>query len=322
MLSYTCAMPSNHFDGRRFFNPATPRFHSFRDVQKMLREPRAPWPGRLPVEPRRPPAPVAGQVIATFVGHSTFLLQTPAGNLLTDPVWSERASPVQFAGPRRRRGPGVRLDDLPEIHVVLLSHNHYDHCDLPTLRRIAKRWNPAAITPLGNARLLRGAGFGVVHEVDWWDAQSVNGLTVTAVPAQHFSGRGFFDRMKALWSGFHVDAAGLRVLFAGDTGYAGHFTAMRERLGPPDLALLPIGAYEPRWFMKVIHVNPAESVQAHLDLASRQSVAMHFGTFNLTPEGVDEPPKLLREELAARGIPDERFRVLDVGGSLAVGRAG
>ena len=232
-------------------------------------------------------------------------------------MWSERASPVSFAGPRRVRAPGVRFDELPAISSVLLSHNHYDHCDVATLRALDRRFAMPLVTPLGNGPLLRAAGVRQVEEIDWWQTAATSSLPVTVTPAQHFSSRNPFDRNRALWGGFLIDAGpGRRILFAGDSGYGAHFRAIAARLAPIDLALLPIGAYEPRWFMKDIHMNPAEAVQAHLDLAAHQSIAMHYGTFQLTPEGIDEPPRLLATALRERGLPEARFRTIEVGESI------
>jgi len=259
-------------------------------------------------------------VVVTFVGHATFLIQAAATSVLIDPVYSQRASPVSFAGPRRVRAPGVRFDDLPDISLVLLSHNHYDHCDMRTLQRLDQRFHPPVVTPLGNGRLLRSAGIRQVEELDWWQSASAMPLPITVTPAQHFSARGMFDRNRALWGGFLIEAGGRRILHAGDSGYGAHALEIAARLGPIDLALLPIGAYEPRWFMKDIHMNPAEAVQTHLDLAARRSLAMHFGTFQLTPEGVDEPIRELRKALRERGVPAEQFRAVEVGESVWLGR--
>ena len=284
----------------------------------MLLTPRTPWPSRIPVAPRRPPHVGPDDVVVTFVGHATFLIQVASTSLLIDPVYAERASPVSFAGPRRVRAPGVRFEDLPVISLVLVSHNHYDHCDLGTLRALHRRFQPRLVVPVGNGRLLRSAGIRQVEEIDWWQSASAAPLSVTLTPAQHFSARSMFDRNRALWGGFLIEAAGRRILFAGDSGYGPHFREIAARLGPFDLALLPIGAYEPRWFMKDIHMNPAEAVQAHLDLGARHSIAMHFGTFQLTPEGIDEPVRELATALRERGVPAEQFRTVDVGESVAV----
>ena len=305
-----------HFDGRRFRNPNGANGRTFWMVPRMLLTSRTRWPATLPVEPRRPPGAGPDDVVVTFIGHATFLIQVGAISLLIDPVYSQRASPVSFAGPRRVRVPGVRFDDLPPIALVLLSHNHYDHCDLATLRALERRFHPRLVTPLGNGRLLQSAGIRDVEELDWWQSASTAPLPVTLTPAQHFSARGPFDRNRALWGGFLIEARGRRLLFAGDSGYGPHFREIAVRLAPVDLALLPIGAYEPRWFMKDIHMNPAEAVQAHLDLGARQSLAMHYGTFQLTPEGVGEPVRELTKALRERGVPTEQFRPAEVGESL------
>ena len=312
---------NDHFDGRRYFNPNGANGQPFWKLPQLLLTPQTPWPSELPVEQRRPPMPGPNEVVVTFVGHSTFLVQAPGGNALIDPVYADRASPVSFAGPRRVRPPGVRFDDLPPISLVLLSHNHYDHCDLGTLRRLERRFHPAAVTPPGNGRLLRAAGFRTIEELDWWEASSSAPLPVTVTPAQHFSARSLFDRNRALWGGFVIEAAGRKIFHTGDSGYGSHFRQIGERLGPIDLGLLPIGAYEPRWFMKDIHVNPAEAVRAHQDLGALRSVAMHFGTFQLTPEGIDQPARELSKALADQGVSPQQFSTLEVGQSIALGNS-
>ena len=309
-------MTSDHFDGRRFRNPGGADGQSFRAVPRMLREPRTPWPARVDVPPQPLPSRAAGAVVVTWIGHATFLIQTGAGNILTDPIWSERASPVPFVGPRRVRAPGVAFDALPHIDLVLLSHNHYDHCYMATLRALGRRFDPLVVTPLGNGRLVRKAGARRIEELDWWQPSAAASIGVTLTPAQHFSSRTPFDRNRALWGGFMLTMEGRRIYFAADSGYGPHFTKIGSRLGPIDLALLPIGAYEPRWFMKDIHMNPAEAVQAHLDCGARQSIAMHFGTIQLTPEAIDAPVVALGAALRERGVPAAQFRVLDVGESL------
>jgi L-ascorbate metabolism protein UlaG (beta-lactamase superfamily) len=308
--------PNDHFDGRRFFNPNGANGQPLWKVPRLLFTPWTRWPAEVPVEPRRPPLPGPDEVVVTFVGHATFLIQASATTILIDPVYTRRASPASFAGPRRVRAPGVQFDDLPSISLVLLSHNHYDHCDLGTLRLLEQRFHAPVVTPLGNGRLLRSAGIGRIEEIDWWETASTAPLPITLTPAQHFSARSMFDRNRALWGGFLIETGGRRILFAGDTGYGPHFPEIATRLSPVDLALLPIGAYEPRWFMKDIHMNPAEAVQAHLDLAARQSIGMHFGTFQLTPEGIDDPPRELANALRERAVAADRFRTLEVGESL------
>jgi L-ascorbate metabolism protein UlaG (beta-lactamase superfamily) len=309
------------FDGQRFANPNGAGARPLSDVVKMMREERTPWPRSIPVHVRQPdPLDPSAWAAVTFVGHSTFVIQTSIGNIITDPVFSERASPLSFIGPRRVREAAVPLDRLPPITMVLLSHNHYDHCDLPALRALHRRFDPLLLTPLGNARLARAAGFTRIEELDWWQRADSSPMPVIAIPAQHFSARTPFDRNRALWSGFMVEIEGRRLLFAGDSGYGGHFVEIHERLGPPDLALLPIGAYEPRWFMQPIHMNPEEAVRAHLDVGALRSVGMHFGTFQLTSEGVDEPVAALGRALRDHGVADGTFATLDFGASIQLRR--
>ena len=308
---------SDHFDGKRFFNPAGPEPQPFTAVPRLMREPRTAWPPHIDVEPRVPPALDGARAVVTFIGHSTFLIQTAAGNILTDPMYAERAGPPGF-GPRRVRQPAVRFDDLPQIATVLLSHNHYDHCDRRTLGRLAARFDPLVVTPIGNAPLVRGAGIRRVEEVDWWEPATSSPLPIVLTPAHHFSARTPFDRNRALWGGFVFEVQGARVYFAGDTAYASFFRDIPSRLGPLDLALIPVGAYEPRWFMRAVHMNPEEAVQAHVDLGRPASIGMHFGTFQLTTEGIDEPLRALEEACRAQGVPPGRFRALEFGESLRV----
>ncbi len=311
---------SDHFDGRRFFNPGDRTVHGFADlVRWQLTSRRTPWPAWVEHPLAPPPPPVQpGHLHATFVNHSTFLLRTPGLAVLTDPVFSLRASPVRWIGPARVHAPGLPLDALPAIDVVVVSHGHYDHMDLPTLRWLDRRFEPLFVAPLGNRRYLSRAGLRRVVELDWWASHTVGGGRVTLAPAQHFAARSPFDRNRALWGSMVIQAGRHRVYFAGDSGYAAHFHAIAERFGSLELALLPIGAYEPRWFMKPMHMNPAEAVQAHLDLGARQSVAMHFGCFQLTDEGIDEPVRALGDALASRGVPPEQFRALTPGETLTV----
>jgi L-ascorbate metabolism protein UlaG (beta-lactamase superfamily) len=219
-------------------------------------------------------------------------------------------------GPRRVREPAVRFDDLPPISTVLLSHNHYDHCDLPTLRMLARRFDPAVVTPLGNGPLVRSTGIRHVEELDWWQEATSTALPIVLTPAHHFCARTPWDRNRALWGGFTLQPGGVRMFFAGDSAYSTIFRDIRTRLGPIDLALLPIGAYEPRWFMQAVHMNPAEAVQAHLDLEASESIGMHYGTFQLTTEGIDEPLRALDSALRDRQIPTARFRTIGFGESV------
>lgn len=297
---------SDHFDGRVFFNPGPSR--PSRGLLQVLKwrfrgEKRALWPDRVVDPVFRPPPDAVGpdSVAVTFINHASFLLRLPGVVVLTDPVFSERCSPVSWAGPKRVRAPGVALADLPRPDVVLLSHNHYDHMDLPSLRTIQARFAPRFVTTLGNAKALARLGI-VATELDWWQDVTVGALGITATPARHFSARSPFDRNRTLWAGFMLRVGAGSVLFAGDSGAGPHWGDIRARLGAPDVALLPIGAYEPRWFMAAVHMNPAEAVDAHLALDAARSVGMHFGTFQLTDEAIDAPELALGAARTAAGV--------------------
>jgi L-ascorbate metabolism protein UlaG (beta-lactamase superfamily) len=311
---------SDHFDGVRFFNPSGAAGQPFSALPRLFRTPRARWPLRVSVTPTRPPAFDDATAVVTFVGHSTWLIQTERETILTDPMYSRRAGPFNRFGPERVRDPAVAFDDLPPITLVLLSHNHYDHCDVATLRQLSRKFDPLVVTPVGNGRLLRSIGLRRYEELDWWQRSTGAGLPITVTPAQHFSARHLFDRNRALWGGFTLDLRHARLYFAGDSGYGPMFRQIGERLGPIDLALLPVGAYEPRWFMKDIHMNPAEAVQAHLDLGAKQTLGMHFGTFQLTTEAIDEPQRALAIALASHRVPEAQFQTLEFGGSFFLGK--
>ncbi|HEV8305834.1 MAG TPA: MBL fold metallo-hydrolase [Gemmatimonadales bacterium] len=258
------------------------------------------------------PRAAADRVTVTWVGHASVLLQLGGMNVLTDPVWSARASPAPFLGPRRWVPPGVAFEDLPPVDLVLQSHNHYDHLDSRTVRRIA-RAHPEApwLVPLGLAAFVRRRGVRRVTELDWGQEADVGVLRVSCTPAQHFSGRGFRDRGATLWCGWALAAvSGRRVFFAGDTGHHSEFGAIGARYGPFDLALLPIGAYEPRWFMRYVHMNPEEAVAAFRALGARAMVPIHWGTFKLTDEAMDEPPARARAAWQAAGLPASGYRQL------------
>ncbi len=246
---------------------------------------------------------------ATWLGHATYLVQLDGLNILTDPHLSPRASPFGFAGPERLIPPAIDLANLPPIDVVLLSHDHYDHLDAPTLRALAEAHDPTVIAPLGHAALLAALGCRSVTELDWWAQHRRRGFSVTAVPVQHFSGRGLRDRNRRLWAGFVFEADGRKLFFAGDTGYSPDFAEIGRRFAPIDLSLLPIGAYAPRSFMRPVHVDPDEAVKIHQEVGSRLSLAMHWGTFRLTIEPLDEPPRWLARALDAAGLPADAFRV-------------
>jgi L-ascorbate metabolism protein UlaG (beta-lactamase superfamily) len=324
MPPYYTGPISDHFDGERFFDPhgAPPRGR--RDLLRWMvdrygRGTRAKWPAWAPSPyADRPPARVdGGGLRVSFVGHASWLVQTAGLNILLDPVWSERASPVRFAGPKRVNDPGIAFADLPPIDVVLVSHAHYDHLDVATLSRLAAGHRPRVITPLGNDTIMRKSDPAIATEAyDWNDRADIGaGVAVTLVPTRHWSARSLSDRNMSLWASFVIEAPAGRIYFVADSSYGdGHtFRHMRERHGPFKLALLPIGAYEPRWFMSDQHMNPAESVQAFIDCGAERALGHHYGTFQLTDEAIDAPLRALADALKAAGIQPERFRTLRPG---------
>ena len=313
---------SDHFDGLRFHNvdPAA-RTRPLSEVWTWYRQrDPAPWPKWIAngASHAVPPLPDRG-IAVTWIGHSTFLLRLAGVTVLTDPVFSLHAGPFGRIGPRRVRAPALALDALPRIDLVLQSHNHYDHLDPAAQRFLADRDAPAIVTPLGNRDYLPTRARGRTTERDWWgSAEPLPGVRVTVVPAQHFSARTPWDRDKALWGGFVLEAAGQKVYFAGDSGYGAHFKEIGARVPGIDLGLIPIGAYEPRWFMGPVHVDPAQAVRAHLDVGARRSIAMHFGTFQLTDEGIDAPVEELKRAREAAGLAAEAFEVPELGRSIVL----
>ena len=249
---------------------------------------------------------------ATWIGHSTVLLQFGGLNVITDPVFSQRAFPVQWAGPRRVMDPALPLEGLPPLDVVLLSHSHYDHLDKPAVRRLAKAHPQATwVVPLGLADYIRGWGVREIVELDWWQESVVNALRITATPARHFSARRLGDRNRTLWCGFAFELDGTRAFFAGDTAYHREFGDVAARCGPFDFVMIPIGAYDPRWFMHVVHVDPDEAVQIYEDLVKPHAssprplmLGIHWGTFRLTDEPMDEPPRRTAERWRAVGLDE------------------
>ncbi len=335
---------SDHFNGKTFFQPhhAQMRLRDFWWWRLTHRS--APWPAHVPFVAQPPPPAARGDdIVATWLGHASFLLQTRQGNLLIDPVYSERVSPLTWAGPRRVHPVGVAFEALPRIDAVLVSHDHYDHCDTATLRRLEAAHHPQFVTPLRHADLLGVAGVPAerMAELDWWETATLpSGLRVTLTPAKHWSNRFGSPRNHRLWGGFYLrmgaavrsDAGAApppgpdaipqrekRVWFAGDTGYDPEtIRTVRMRFGAPDLALVPIGAYEPRWFMAPMHMDPTEAVQLHRDAGARLSVGMHWGTFHLTDEGHDVPPAALARAREAAGVAAETFRAVAPGESVVV----
>ena len=249
-----------------------------------------------------------------WIGHATYLINKDNLTILTDPVFSKRASPVRFAGPKRLIPPAIPIDKLPKIDVITVSHNHYDHLDLRSLKKIYKA-NPNAIflVPKGDKRRLERIGIENVIEFLWWEEIEIKGSKFTFTPVQHWSARGIADRNKSLWGGWFMNLKTETIYHAGDTGYSKDFIETKKRLGSPSISLIPVGAYAPRWFMKTNHVNPPEAIQIAIDLESERNFGMHWGTFQLTDEEILEPPKLLKESLRDQGLPDNFFNILRPG---------
>jgi L-ascorbate metabolism protein UlaG (beta-lactamase superfamily) len=315
---------SDHFDGVRFFDPhgAPPR--NRRDLLRWLVDrrrhgTRAKWPDWAPSPYLdRPPPRVEGAACrVSYVGHASLLIQTAGVNILLDPVWSKRASPLRFIGPKRVNDPGVAFSSLPPIDVVLVSHGHYDHLDVRTLSRLAAACRPRVITPLGNDVIMHNFDPAIAAEGhDWGDRVNLGrGISVALLPARHWSARNLSDRNMALWASFVIETPGGSIYFVADSGYGDgrYFRSARERYGPFRLAILPIGAYEPRWFMQDQHMNPAESVRALIDCGAEIALAHHYGTFQLTDESIEAPVLALAQALSTAGIPAERFRALRPG---------
>lgn len=311
---------TDHFDGERFHNQdAAVHDEEGSFLQWQLTRQPGFWPDWVDDPPGPPPPAVVdgGRVRVTFINHATLLVQMDGLNILTDPIWSDRTSPVSFAGPKRHRAPGIRFEDLPRIDAILVSHNHYDHLDVPTLLRLRAKTNAPIVTPLGNARLMHRFGIGNVVELDWWRETALpHGVRVTVVPSQHFCARGISDRDRNLWGGFVVSGPSGNAYFAGDTGFGRHFEQIAQRFPSIRVALLPIGAYLPRWFMRPVHVDPVEAVEAHRILGAKTSIAMHFGTFHLGDDGMLQPVYDLQQAIRAAGNPN--FRVLAEGEGLEV----
>lgn len=346
----TVPVLTDHFDGDHFFNPGDeppPEGQAPRRSRWLwrwlLRDGMPEWPAAVDVSPAPPPPSrvPAGALQVTAVGHATFLVQMEGLNVLIDPIWSDRCSPVSWAGPRRRQAPGLRFEELPPIDVVLVTHNHYDHLDLPTLERLASRGVARAVTPLGNGALIRGAGIAAVDELDWWGSLRLTpAVTLTLVPARHFSSRTLWDRNRALWGGFVLSGPAGHVYHAGDTAYGPHFRQIAARFAPLRLAMLPIAPFRPRQPdgapaapPSQVHMGPAEAVQAHLDLGAQRSMAAHFQVFQLGFEGFDDATADLALALQEREVSPAVFvapkpgQVIAVpgappAGALAGGRAG
>lgn len=313
---------SDHFDGLTFFDPDGVPPKSLREVLRWQfggKRQRAKWPDWAPSpHADTPPARVDGdKVRLSFVGHASWLIQAGGLNILIDPVWSERVSPVSFAGPKRHNDPGIAFEKLPKIDVVLVSHGHYDHLDIATLSRLAKNDAPRVVTPLGNDVTMRSSDSTIkVEAFDWHDRVELGrGIAVHLVPTRHWSARGMLDRNKALWASFVLETPAGKIYVVCDSGYGDgrHFRRVAERHGKLRLAILPIGAYEPRWFMRDQHMNPEDAVKALGDCGAEAALGHHHGTFQLTDEAIDAPAKALVEALDAAKIPQDRFVAMKPG---------
>ncbi len=249
----------------------------------------------------------------TWVGHSTCLVQCEGVNILTDPVWSDKIGPVSWAGEARASDPGIAMDKLPPIDIVLISHNHYDHLDEQTILTLAKNPNTRFLVPLRIRDWFEDRGISNVEELDWWEGVTFKGLKIICTPAQHFSGRWISDGNTTLWCSWVLLGKGRRLYFGGDSGYFGGFAEIGKRFGPFDMVLLPIGAYEPRDLMKPVHMNPADAVKAFVDLRGKKMLAIHWGTFKQTDEPLEEPPQKLRNEIDNQHLPPEHFLIFMIG---------
>ena len=315
---------SSHFDGRRFFNPdgsdssaSSPKSNilSPRLLRFLLTDDRPKWPDHVPVTPTKPAARVEGeQMRVTWIGHSTALIQTQGMNILTDPIWSNYAGPMAGIGPRRHRAPGVMFDDLPKIDLVLLSHSHYDHMDIPTLRKLWRRDRPLIVTSLGNDTILKGKGIEAVAR-DWGQSVTLrSGVQIYIDRVHHWGSRFGKDRNRMLWSGFTIALPGGNIFFAGDTGLGdGHWPYEAAAHGPVRFALIPIGAYLPRSIMAPNHIDPEEAVTVFERLGAMYALGIHWGTFQLSAENMDDPPARLRGALAVAHVGEDRFRTTEAG---------
>ncbi len=322
-------MDQKHFNGKRFFNPTNPKGNnSLSKTMRFLMQYalRRSWPKQQPnyAVPELHLNIKTDQAAVTFINHASFLIQLQGLNILTDPIWSLRASPLPWIGPKRVRNPGIEFDELPRIDLVIVSHNHYDHMDVSSIKLLSEKFGPLILVPVGAGKLLSGLGIDNVHEMDWWDSLEVlKQTTVVFTPAQHFSARSLFDRNRSLWGSYMIQLGRYRIFFGGDTGYSAHFQEIRRRLGEPDLALLPIGAWDQEEFVKSIHMNSRDAVQAHLDLGSRKSLAMHFGTFQMsTGRPIDQPAVDLRHSLNEFNVDPDSFEVPKEGKTMVISFGG
>lgn len=318
---------TDHFDGIQFHSIGVRPSKSMHDENEgksvwkwllLISRRRNVWIWRANAVYPKPAERVSDGVVVTFVNHATVLIQVAGLNIITDSMWSKRASPFTFLGPKRFRAPGIAFDDLPPIDMVLLSHNHYDHLDLNTLKRIAKKWSPKIYTALGNTEYLAERGVEGAQDMDWWDEVVHGPVKIVSVPAQHFSARAIRDRNGTLWCGFVIETSYGPIYFAGDTGYGAYAAEIKKRYEKFILGLIPIGAYLPDWMMRKVHMSPDEALALHKELCIDISIGIHHSTFKLADDLQDEPIERIRE-LVAKDVANPDFRVLDHGESLLIG---
>lgn len=317
---------SDHFDGSTFHNirlsHTVSKNPGFREVLRMIftSEKRAPWEYRS-VQQKKPAHRIEGAgIVTTFINHSTVLIQTEGLNIITDPIYSKRASPFSFLGPKRFADPGVAFEDLPTIDIVLISHNHYDHLDIPTLKRLVERDNPRILTSLGNSAFLEKHKIYNSTDLDWWEeATLTDAVSLMSVPAQHFSSRSLSDRNATLWAGYVITTREKNIYFAGDTGFGPFVDQIAEKFPDGfDIGFLPIGAYEPEWFMQEIHTSPKESLAIQAQLKIDQAVGIHFGTFQLARDGQDQPRNMIHEYIQKTDPGSKKFLVPENGEVVSI----
>lgn len=308
---------TDHYDGHKFFNPGLNIDKSFLDFFKWnIKRIKGEWP-ELVENKFKPQLPLhinKNEAYVTFINHVTYLLQLSSYNMLFDPVFSERVSPFKFGGFKRIRRPGFDIKDLPKIDIVMVSHNHFDHMDLDSLKMLHNKFKPLFVVPLANKVYFKSFDKNInVVELDWWQEHILNGIKITLTPAQHWSARGLFDRRDALWGGFVVENQNNnKFYFMGDTGFSSKmFSAIQKKFGEFDLSFIPIGAYEPRWFMESMHMNPEEAVISHQLLKSKFSLGMHYGTFRLSDESWSQPVIELNQAIERKKITN--FETMEVG---------
>ena len=314
--NYYQGPPSDHFDGSRFFSEESDP--TFMDHIKWMWEMETiEWPQWIEDPPQPPPISRVkkGELRITYINHATVLIQIDGINILTDPIWSERAGPASWVGAKRVRAPGIKIADLPNIDIILISHDHYDHLDITSLQKLNEKHQPIILVGLGVKRRLESIGAKSINELDWWQAYIYSPDTkITFVPSRHNSGRWIFDKNKTLWGGFVIEGSRGNVLFMGDTAYGKFMKEIKKEFTNFQLAILPIGSYEKRWFMKTQHMNPDDAVKVHKMLEVKQSAGIHFGTFEEHPEqAINSHEKDLKVALKKYNIPESKFWIMKFG---------